>query len=194
MAVTTDGRLGCGRDIDEVWENSDDPPTDHETHCPHCRAARASLTNLNQATRELKTQDLTDPTLHLPQELLNKVISVARAEIRRGSQVPLRRTHVHTEPNLSVSQQAIAAVVWRASDHHLPTVETRHCSISNVAYHGDPTTPVEIGLGIEVSVCAGVSIPQVIGSLRKHLIAAVQEHIGITVSSIDVLVKDVHDV
>ena len=43
MAIDEHPRLGCGRSIDEVWQNIDRPPDAHELACDQCRAARASL-------------------------------------------------------------------------------------------------------------------------------------------------------
>lgn len=193
MAVTTDNQLGCDRDIDEVWEHADDPPTEHESHCLHCQAARRSLTDLNEATRHLKNRDIADHTLGVPQQFLAKAISVARAEVRRGSNIPMVRTESQAQATLTVSRQAIAAVVWHASDQLLPTIETRRCFVRSIDAEGDPGTPVNITLEVDVSVTFGVSIPQEIAKLRARLMVAVQEEIGVRASRIDVFVGDVHD-
>ena len=194
MAVTTDDQLGCGRDVDEVWESADSPPTEHESQCPHCRAARRSLTDLNHLTQQLKNRDIAAPTLHVPQQLLDKVDSVARAEVRRGSSIPMVRTENQAQPTLTVSRQAIAAVVWHTSDQLLPAIEARKCFVKSIDAEGDPGTPVEITLDIDVSVAHGLSIHQEVADLRARLMAAVQEKIGITVSRVDVIVGDVHHV
>lgn len=194
MAVTTtDNQLGCDRDIDEIWEHADDPPTEHESRCRHCQAARRSLTDLNEATRHLKNRDIADPTLGVSQQVLDKIISVARAEVRRGSNIPMVRTENQAQAALTVSRQAITAVVWHASDQLLPTIESRRCFVRSIDAEGDPGTPVNITLDVDVSVTFGVSIPQEIAEFRARLMVAVDETIGINVSRIDVLVKDVHD-
>lgn len=193
MAVTTDDQLGCGRDVDEVWEHADDPPTEHESYCPHCRAARRSLTDLNQLTQQLKNRDIAAPTLHMSQQLLDKVDSVARAEVRRGSNIPMVRTESQAQTTLTVSRQAIAAVVWHASDQLLPAIEARRCFVRSIDAEGDPGTPVEINLDIDVSVSHGLSILKEVADLRVRLMAAVQEKIGIRISRVDVFVGDVHD-
>ncbi len=191
--MTTDDQLGCGRDVDEVWEHADDPPTEHESCCPHCRAARRSLTDLNHLTQQLKNRDTAASTLHMPQQLLDKVDSVARAEVRRGSNIPMVRTENQVQTTLTVSRQVVAAVVRHTSDQLLSAVVARRCFVQSIDAEGDPGAPVEITLDIDVSVPHGLSIPKEVADIRARLMAAVQEKIGIRVSKLDVFVGDVHD-
>ena len=194
MAITTDDQLGCGRDVDEVWAHADEPPTEHESSCPHCRAARRSLADLNHVTQQLKTHDAATPTLHVPRQLLDKVFAMARAEVRRGSKIQMVRTEQLAPAALTVSRQAIAAVVWHASDQLLPAIEARKCGVRSVDAEGDVGTPVEITLDVRVSVTQGLSIPQEVADLRSRVIVAVRDEIGLSVSRVDVYVDDVHDV
>ncbi len=193
MAVKSDNRLGCGRDIDDVWSRTDQAPTVHESHCSHCQAARHSLSDLNDATQQLKSQDVQDPALHLPSELLNKVTSIARAEVRRGNRIPLHRPNQTQEPTLTISEQAIATVIRHASDQ-LPGIEASRCTArTDEDTPGSAQTPVTIAVELYVSVSATSPIPDQITELRTKIIDALHTEIGLDAATIDVFVQDLHD-
>lgn len=187
-------RLGCGREIDDVWANADAPPNAHEMECPDCRAARASLAELNTATRELRSSDREDPNLRLSPDLVSKITSIARAEVRRGRRIPLRRTRSGTdEADLTVSEQAIATVIRHTCDQ-LPDIEARRCSVEVVddAAGPDPAA-VAIRAHLRISVAASTASPGRIETLRQEIIAAVEDQVGVTAQIVDIDVEDVHD-
>lgn len=187
-------RLGCGREIDDVWANADAPPNAHEMECPDCRAARASLAELNTATRELRSSDREDPNLRLSADLVSKITSIARAEVRRGRRIPLRRTQSGTdEADLTVSEQAIATVIRHTCDQ-LPDIEARRCSVEVVddAAGPDPAA-VAIRAHLRISVAASTASPGRIETLRQEIIAAVEDQVGVTAQIVDIDVEDVHD-
>ena len=187
-------RLGCGREIDDVWANADAPPNAHERECPDCRAARASLAELNTATRELRSSDREDPNLRLSADLVSKITSIARAEVRRGRRIPLRRTQSGTdEADLTVSEQAIATVIRHTCDQ-LPDIEARRCSVEVVddAAGPDPDA-VAIRAHLRISVAASTASPGRIETLRQEIIAAVEDQVGVTAQIVDIDVEDVHD-
>lgn len=187
-------RLGCGRDIDEVWAHADAPPDAHELECPDCQAARASLTDLNAATRDLRSRDQDDPNLHLSADLLSKITSIARAEVRRGRRIPLRRGPTETEEaELTVSEQAIATVIRHACDQS-PDIEARRCQveITDDAAGLDPDG-VAIRVRLRISVAASTASPGRIEALRQEIIAAVHDSVGVTARIVDIDVEDVHD-
>lgn len=192
MAVTTDNRLGCGRDIDAVWAHADQPPSTHEASCLECQAARRSLTDLNEATQHLKTQDREDPDLHLAADVLNKVTAIARAEARRGARISLRRADEQMA-DLTISEQAVATVIRHASDL-IPGLETRRCTL-RLLDEGDQETssPVTIAVQLRVSVSAASPITDQVDQLRERLIDALDAEIGLGAASIDVLVEDLTD-
>ncbi|MEP6651081.1 MAG: Asp23/Gls24 family envelope stress response protein [Lapillicoccus sp.] len=150
MAVTMDTRLGCGRDVDEVWDSIDQPPNEHERTCPYCTRARANLAELSTATHELTIADQQDPSLRVPAERLANVLAIVRTEVRRGRSIPLQRpvsdphhdlgnagdtgadagadTAADAVPDLTVSEQVIATVVRETCDRN-PDVEVRRVSI-----------------------------------------------------------------
>ena len=136
MAVSTDStnRLGCGRDIDDVWATIDRPPSAHERQCPYCQEARASLGRLNRVIDAQRRADAAQPDLQPGPQVLSRVMEIARAEVRRGRRLPLDEPVADgTVSDLSVSEQTVAAVVRRAGDA-VPGVEVRRCRVEL----GDP--------------------------------------------------------
>ena len=155
MAVTNWSRqLGCGRDLDAVWAGIHRPPDAHEADCPDCQAARASLAELAIATSELTAVD--EAELTPTPALVDRILDVARSEIRRGRRLPLVRPSIanplisdqllgdplpgdpddlgHGGPaqgdrgELSVAEQAVGALVRQTGDQ-LPGVQVRRCSV-----------------------------------------------------------------
>lgn len=136
MAVSTDStnRLGCGRDIDDVWATIDRPPSAHERQCPYCQEARASLGRLNRVIDAQRRADAAQPDLQPGPQVLSRVMEIARAEVRRGRRLPLDEPVADgTVSDLSVSEQTVAAAVRRAGDA-VPGVEVRRCRVEL----GDP--------------------------------------------------------
>lgn len=193
LANSTTTRLGCGRDIDDVWAHANSVPDAHEMTCPDCRAARASLTELNAATRDLRSRDQADPELHLSDDLVSKISSIARAEVRRGRRIPLRHVPDGADSDLTVSEQAVAGIIRETCDR-FADIEARRCSveISDRRAGLDPET-VAIRARLRISVAASTASPGRIEDLRAEVIAAVHDRVGITAQVVDIDVEDVLD-
>jgi hypothetical protein len=177
-----------------VWAHADAPPDAHESTCPDCQAARASLVELTTATRDLRSRDHEDPDLRLSADLLSKITSIARAEVRRGRRIPLRRSPADTgEPDLTVSEQAVATVVRHTCDQ-LPDVEARRCrvEIADDATGLDPDA-VAIRVRLGISIAVSTASPGRIDALRQQIITAVADQVGVTAETVDIDVEDVHD-
>ncbi|MGB7449356.1 MAG: hypothetical protein WA892_09535 [Ornithinimicrobium sp.] len=193
MAVSANNLLGCGRDIDDVWANAESPPTAHESRCASCQEARERLSRLQEVTRELKNRDIDDPLLHLPTQVLDKVASVARAEVRRGNRIPLQYSSLTEPDDLTVSEQAVATVVRHASDQ-VEGVQTGRCSVRALeAPDGEPSTPVRVAVRLDVTVSADSDILRDVSELRARISRAVEAVIGVRATTIDVYVEDLHD-
>ena len=206
MAVSSSTRLGCGRDIDEVWANIDQEPTEHERTCPFCSAARESLRALERATAELRTRDDEDPQLQAGPQVVARILEVARSEARRSRRLPLSKPRAgRVSDELTVSEQAVAAVVRRTGDRH-GGLQVRRCSIDLVTDDlvvdpglengADPVdgAPSDVRVSLRVSVASDVSIPLLMRELRSAVIEVVEREVGMNVVNIDVAVEDVHDV
>ena len=188
-------RLGCGRDVDDVWDTIDDPPNRHERSCPDCQAARESLGGLAAATHEMSAADAADPTLQSSPEVLEHILGIARAEVRRGRRIPLRRPLPgRAEEHLLVREQAIAGVIRHIGDQ-IPGLEIRRCRAQLADRGGDPDLdgPVEVHVRVSVSVAPHLAILQIVGVLRTRVTAGLAAEIGMDAATIDVVVEDVHD-
>lgn len=139
MEVTPSStRLGCGRDIDDVWENVPNAPTPHEVTCPDCQAARADLAGLAAATKDLHHDDTVDTELQTSPQVIDRILTVARAEVRRGRRLPLRRPGPDQTSDLTVSEQAVATMIRRVGDQS-PAIQIRRCAITLIT--DEPSTP-----------------------------------------------------
>lgn len=205
MAVD-DERLGCGRLVDQVWENIDLPPDAHEASCPDCRAARERLGVLAGATRDLAEADRDDPAMTPTSKVKANIMEVARAEVRRGRLLPLRQDGNRVgDPSLRVSEQAVAAVVRAAADR-VAGVHARRCRVDLIGVDEEPEVanpgglgatgqwrPAEVRVWLSVSVSARLSIPSAIDTVRARVAARINDEVGIAVPRIDVVVEDVND-
>lgn len=206
VAPASSTRLGCGRDVDQVWENLDHAPDAHELACPFCRAARTDLAGLARATRELRDVEAADPDGTPGPQVLERILTVARAEVRRGRRLPLDRTGVDEDSVSTVSEQAVTAVVRRAGDRD-PRVQIRRCTLvvdpdpdpgpvplGTVEGGGVPEPgPTAVRVSLRVSIGHGAPVVDVGARLRASVIEAVGREVGMDVVSVDIAVEDLHD-
>ncbi|WP_245650771.1 anti-sigma factor family protein [Nocardia harenae] len=176
-------RLPCGRDLEQVWDRLDAVDAglgdEHETHCPHCGTARASLRALRAATAELIAEP--EPA---PPDLTARIMSAVRAEVRRGRTMPLATP----EPGgVEVSERAVAAVLRFAADS-VPGVRTRRCRVKPVGAEPDGRAAVEVELAF--ALAAGTPVAGVLPVVRERVSAALNSGIGVSVRRLDVLVAD----
>lgn len=277
-AAISGTRLGCGRDVDDVWDHIEQPPSAHERTCPYCTQARADLAGLAAATREMTAADRTDPSLHVSDRMMADVLAIVRTEVRRGRTIPLQRRVPGPRPwldetttsstagantagtadestaddaddldpaaDLTVSEQVIAAVVRAVCDQN-PDVEVGRVSIRDIpaSVSDSPVTvgssanepnntndpenpenpdnpddpddpeggggraaglgarwgqdllePVDVRMSLQARVRHGVAIPGLVEGLRGVIRSTVAAEIGVTVSRVDIEIKDLIDV
>ncbi len=210
MALTNGGRLGCGREVENVWAHIDNAPDEHEATCPDCQAARADLAGLASATTAMVDADRDDARLVNQPSALAAIVAIARTEVRRGRTLPLTRPPAQPSNlpsnlpaasetgELTISEQAAASIIREASDG-LADVEARRCRVSVVdgesrsaaTEAGGPTT-----FAVELSLTVGrtVRIPRLATQLRSAITTAIDDRIGVGVASIAIHVEDLHDV
>ena len=220
LATPSSTQLGCGRDIDQVWDHLDQAPDAHELTCPYCRAARTYLAGLASATQAMRDDDATNPDLEPGPGVLDRILAVARAEVRRGRRLPLDQPRADvTSPN-TVSEQAVTAVVRRVGDR-TRQVQIRRCALTlaNPASErpGVTTTsasstrapsrprllrtpgealgagPATVAVSLKVSVAADLAIVDATNQLRTAINEAIEAEVGMRVVSVDITVEDVHD-
>ncbi|MET9486449.1 Asp23/Gls24 family envelope stress response protein [Nocardia sp. NPDC006630] len=190
MAVTDteqeDYLLPCGRGLERVWERLDSVQNGggdaHEATCVHCRTARDSLLGLRTATQELI--DEPDPP---PSDLVERIMSAVRAELRRGQALGLPTPHAGM---VAVSEQA-AAVVLRFAADSVPGVRARRCRISNVGIGPEGETVVHISMTIAVHV-NGDGVQGLVPKVRERVTAAASARTGLLVGRLDIAIVDVY--
>lgn len=195
--------LGCGRDIDDVWDNATKPPTAHEADCAECQAARESLAPLAAATAQLRDHDQTDPDLQPGPRVLDRILTVARSEVRRGRQLPLQQPAEAVASPITISEQAVSSVIRRVGDRsHI--VQIRRCAVDLATQQDNespiqtepatrPGGPASVRLSLRVSIASGYEIANTVQTMRSAIIAAVHDQIGLIVTTVDVSVEDLHD-
>ncbi len=195
-------QLGCGRDIDQVWDHLDQAPDAHELTCPYCRAARTDLSGLASATQALRDDAASNPDLQPGAGLLDRILAVARSEVRRGRRFPLDQPGPERTSSSTVAEQAVTAVVRRTGDR-TRQVQIRRCLLT--LHDAGPagatpsgSTAVDVGpaavaVSLRVSVLRDLSIPEASRQLRAAIIHAVQQEVGLQVVSVDITVEDLHD-
>ncbi|WP_410563198.1 Asp23/Gls24 family envelope stress response protein [Amycolatopsis sp. cmx-4-61] len=179
MAMT-EYELPCERDVEQVWERLDAVGAgladEHELTCPHCRAARESLLALREATSELAAEEEAPSP-----DLFARIMSAVRAEVRRGSMVPLPTP----EPGfVEVSEQAVAAVLRYAADT-VDGVRARRCRVRTV----DGGIEVDLTVAVSQRLVAG---GEALAKVRERVTAAAAARVGLTLVKLDVFVDDVY--
>jgi hypothetical protein len=186
-------RLGCGRSIDELWATISQPPTAHENGCAQCRTARASLAKLAEAARMLRDNDAEDASLQPHHAVKDAIMNVARAEVRRGSRLPVYRSG---QGGIAISEQAITSVIWFGADA-LPGVRARRCRV-----HPDPDTAdaprsagtAGISVNLRIAVASDTDIPGTAELLRQRIISMISAHVGLNAGTVNITVEDFYDV
>jgi hypothetical protein len=188
MAVNQGYELPCDRDLELVWERLDAVgeglADEHELTCPHCRTARESLLALREATSEL-VAEVEQP----PPDLLGRIMSAVRAEVRRGQMVGLPTT----EPGVvEVSEQAVAVVLRYAADS-AGGVRARRCRVRTVGLGeaGESLVEVELTLAVSVRNATG---GETLDRVRARVSAAAAARVGLRLVKLDLLVDDIYEV
>lgn len=197
-------RLACGRDAAGVWEDAETGSLDdHEQTCPYCQTVVADAAVLDAATVELAAEPI-DP----PATLVDRVMSVVRAELRRDY-LPLPARHGPAR----IERGSAAAVLRHATDQ-MPGVRAHSCRITlperpegdeqtdqhpgTPAEQADqhPGTPAEQAAAvvrISVAMAFGADMPSTAARVQQLILAAADRLLGLPVDRVDVVVVDVFD-
>lgn len=197
-------RLGCGRDLDELWASIDEAPTEHERACDECRSARSALHHLASVTEFMRERDRQDPDLQPGSRVREAIMLVARAEIRRGRRTPLNTTVLGA---IDISEQALTSLI-RFAASTVPGVHARRCMISTAdsASHDratdsrygrgspDPVDAHDIRITLRVALSSTTTIPAAMVLVRERVGAIVRAQTSITMKQINIVVEDLYDV
>ncbi len=194
MAVNDDQpRLGCGRLVDDVWATAEEPPTAHEASCPFCQRARASMQQLADATDALTDHEDESPDYTPSINVKDLVMQLVHVEVRRGQPIPLLNPDPPgTPPELTISEQAVLDVIWRAADA-LPGVRARHCTVQLDPADQQPGQPATVQVNVNIAIVTGLSIPQLTERLRVQLTDQIAAETGLTARRIGITVEDLYD-
>lgn len=172
--------LPCGRRLSQVWEQALDATSAADPHtrsCPDCREAVEGLATLNAATRALRAKD--PPGL---QALTDRVMSVVRSEIRLGRLLPL----ADPDLDLRIAESAAAKVLRRAADT-VPGARAATCRL----------VPEGGGTGVQVAMTLAVTLdrplPDRVRKVRRSVIHAAGQTLGLAVTAVDIIVVDVRE-
>ncbi len=194
MAVNEELRLGCGRLIDGVWATADHPPNAHELTCSFCQRARQSMRDLTEATDALTDHEDESPEYTPSMHVKDLVMQLVHVEVRRGQPIPLLNPEEPGNvPSLTISEQAVLDVIWRAADA-LPGVRARHCSVHLHPIDQHPGRPGAVQADVHIAVAATLSIPQITDRLRTQLQEQIAAETGLSMRRINVTVEDLYDV
>jgi hypothetical protein len=191
--VDSQPRLGCGRLMDDVWATADEPPNAHEASCPFCQRTRASMHDLAEAADALSAHEDESPEYTPGRHVKDLVMQLVHVEVRRGQPIPLLNTDPPGgPPDLTLSEQAVLDVIWRAADA-LPGIRARHCAVHLEPTHQQPGQPAAVEVDVDIAVAAGLSIPQMGARLRVQLADQIAAETGLSVQRIGITVEDLYD-
>jgi hypothetical protein len=189
MAVTenTPRMLDCGRTVEELSDYlaADRTPRDpHVESCPECLNALQGLTRVSQLSRELLAQDAADLP-PAPESWIKGIMANIQTEVRAGRSLPL--SHPDPRVTLSVTEGAVRALIRSVGDG-IPGIVIGRCRLDgDVEQLGAP-----IAVEVTASVAWGRSIAEVTALLRERIFAELRRHAELNVTSVDVVIEDLH--
>ena len=177
MEVNTGHSLPCGRDVEQVWE-AIDLADGHTRVCPHCAVVRESLLVLRAATDEMAREEIEPPF-----DLVGRVMSAVRADVRRTEVVPLPGDGL-----ARISTQAIAALLRYAADG-VYGVRARTCRVVEApeSTSADPLIEVEL----HIAISADKVTHETFDVVRQRVLTATSARIGVRLAQLDLVVSDV---
>ncbi|WP_409055962.1 hypothetical protein [Streptomyces sp. SYP-A7185] len=188
-----DELLPCGRELSYVWERWESGvPDPHADDCPHCTRALDALRLLEgvvtQARDEAPREREQDTSA-----LAGRVMDVVRLELRPGRTLPLGG-----EDEDAWIVEAAAARTVRAAAESLPGVRAGSCRIGPLDESAVPAPAGRLARGpvrirVEVQVPLTVDLPVVADRVRKRILDAVDDELGMPVAVVDVTIGDLID-
>ncbi|MFD8019714.1 Asp23/Gls24 family envelope stress response protein [Streptomyces lavendulae] len=194
MDVDVDTVLPCGRDLARLWDGEDrdgratagqgeDP---HTADCPHCGAALAELALLRGAAVHRGQEADTDWEASAAR-LTASIMDVVRLELRPGRPLALGEMDEDTWIH-----EAAAARTFRSAAERVPGVRAGSCRISpEPPPRPGARTPARVR--IEVTVGMGRDVQPVADRIRRTIATCAEQALGLQITSIDVVVVDLHD-
>ncbi len=174
------GRLPCGHDIDQLWDDLADSTLDeHARGCEYCQAALTEIRPLRAATSELAAEPVRPPA-----DLSARVMAVIRARIPSAPRIALSGP---AGIRLSISEHA-AAIVLRAAGDTVDGVRARSCRLTPVARDMCNSA----GLRLTISIRYGLPALAAARAVRVAVRNAARAQLGLPLDHIDIEVVDIY--
>lgn len=183
MNDTTD--TGCGRTIEDLSDYLDTGTTDDLDHirdCPQCQAGLAALRRLQNVTQDLIEADLADARQDQSPWLEN-ILANLDLEIKAGRSIPL--TPGHPGDLLYQTEGALTGLVRAVGDTIDGIMIGKSRFTGDVTVRGTPVT-----LDVDVSARYGYRLPDLAGTLRRNLEAALATHSELTIAAVNITVTE----
>ncbi|WP_331761197.1 Asp23/Gls24 family envelope stress response protein [Streptomyces anulatus] len=176
--------LACGRDLAAVWEHADRPDIDpHTATCPYCQQAVADLEHLRAAVVPPATPSADIDTA----AVVRRVMDAVRLELRPGRNLPLGEVSED-----SWIYESVAARILRTAAEQVPGVLAGSCRITPPGSRAHPTRGAStVYLGITVAY--GHDLPDTTRAVRESLFRAARQHLGLSLSDLNITVTDLHE-
>lgn len=182
-AAGSEHLLDCGRSVEQVWQEMETGQISaHTTTCPYCATARASLTQLVEATALLVNEPVEPPT-----GLLDKIMAAVRADLGQGGAVVLPSVSgtPTSAARVEISTHALAAVLRYVVDA-VPGLRAHRCRIESV-----PEIPHTVRVEMSVSLHYGAGRFDTLDQARDRIHAALSQRIGLRLAGLDLQLVDV---
>jgi len=148
-------------------------PSEHTLDCPHCSTARASLEQLDEATREL-----VDDPVEPPAGLFDRILDAVRADLLSGRAIPL------PAPGVDISTHALAAVLRYAADS-VDGVRAHRCRVEPVV---DDPHALQVWMSVSLNYRTGTV--DALDAVRERVRAALSDRIGLRLAGLDLEIAD----
>ncbi|MFF4322916.1 Asp23/Gls24 family envelope stress response protein [Streptomyces sp. NPDC001568] len=186
--------LPCGRDLALLWDEQErtergtagqggDP---HTTGCPHCTAALADLALLRDAALHQRQETGVDSEADMAR-LTTSIMNVVRLELRPGQTLALGEMDEE-----AWIYEAAAARTFRSAAEQVTGVRAGSCRISpEPSPRPGVRTPARVR--IEVTIGMNRDIQLTADRIRVSIAKSAEQALGLRITSIDVVVFDLHD-
>ncbi|MER7446760.1 Asp23/Gls24 family envelope stress response protein [Microbacterium sp. NPDC097977] len=162
-------------------------PTDPSIEgSPGCQLALDALEQLRGLGGELIAAD-TAAMPEVDDSWVDRILSGIALDARAGRRIPFADPDPASD--FGITEGAVRGLI-RSAENSVPGILVGHSELE-----GDVTTPgARIRISIEVNAFYGESIPLAVERLREEVAERVQTHTDLTVTAIDVTVRDVQRV
>lgn len=154
--------------------------------CPECVTALRGMERLRRTQRALFRTDVERESA-LGDGWVSAILQNINLESRAGRDIPI--SHPSPTARLSVTEGAVRGIL-RAAGDGVPNIIVGRCRLD-----GDVTEPgAAVTVRVDAAVLTGENIPALAGQLREALFAALRLHTDLSVTAIDITIRDLYQV